>query len=162
MRPGSYRPLGRSPHTCKGEVAHEADGVTVGHGSQPRSNLRSPECLTRGLPQGGKPTKTPDASTNSATMSRSRKAKRVSESKLHGTVNCNLVALLTRGSESSRAVGPSYGVVHGDHKSRRSSEQNPSSSCVTPSELGYVVRRSVAGTQGRGANRPNCTRRGNR
>ena len=46
---------GPKPLTCEGEVAHEADRTTVGRGSQPRPNLFSPECPTRGLPQGGKP-----------------------------------------------------------------------------------------------------------
>ena len=55
VRPDSYGPLRLQPLTCKGEVAHEADGTTVGRGSQPRPNLSSPECPTRGLPQGGKP-----------------------------------------------------------------------------------------------------------
>src|SRR3954452_14133509 len=95
-------------------------------------------------------------------MPRCRKAKRVSESKLHGTVNCNLVAMLIRGSASSRAVGPSSRVVHGDHKSRRSSEQDPSLTHVVPSELGHVVRRFTTGNRGEGANRPNCTRRADR
>ena len=40
--------------------------------------------------------------------------KRVSESELYGAVKSNLVALLTRESVSSRAVAPSYRVVHGD------------------------------------------------
>ena len=57
VRPGSYGPLRLQSLTCKGEVAHEADGATVGLGSQPCPNLSSPECPTRGLPQGGKPAK---------------------------------------------------------------------------------------------------------
>src|SRR5204863_5606455 len=102
MRPDSYGPLRLKPLICKGEIAHEADGTTVGYGPQPPPNLRSPECPKRGLPQGRKPTDSSDASTNSEPMPRCRKTKRVSESKLHGTVNCNLVALLIRGSVSSR------------------------------------------------------------
>ena len=102
------------PLTCKGDVAHEADGTTVGRGSSLCPNLLSPECPTRGLPQGGKPTKPSAASINSESMLRGRKAKRVSESELHGAVNYNPVALLIRGSESSRVVGPSPRVVHGD------------------------------------------------
>ena len=47
-------------------------------------------------------------------MLQRRKAKRISESKLHGTVIDNLAALLTRGSASSRVVGPSHRVVHGE------------------------------------------------
>jgi len=91
-----------------------------------------------------------------------RKTERVSESELHGTVNYALVALLTRGGESSRVVGPSIRVVHGDRQSRRSFEQNPSRSHVVPSELGHVVRRSAAGNRGGGAYRPDCTRRADR
>ena len=83
--------------------------------------------------------------TNSARVPWRRKGERVSESELHGTVNYALVALLTRGGESSRVVGPSIRVVHGDRQSRRSFEQNPSLSHVGASELGHVVRRSVAG-----------------
>jgi hypothetical protein len=162
LRPASYGPLRLQPLTCKGEVAHEADGVTVRSGPQPPLNLRSPECPTRGLQQGGKPTILSDALTNSESVPRSRKAKRVSESKLHGTVKYNLVALLTRGGVSPRAVGPSHGVVHGDHKSRRSSKQDPSLTQVTPSELGHAARRSATGNRGRGANRPDCTRRADR
>jgi hypothetical protein len=91
-----------------------------------------------------------------------RKTERVSESELHGTVNYALVALLTRGGESSRVVGPSIRVVHGDRQSRRSSEQNPSLPHVVPSELGHAVRRSATGNRGGGANRPDYTRRANR
>ena len=76
------------------------------------------------------------------------KVKRVSESELYGAVKSNLVALLTRESVSSRAVGPSYRVVHGDQQPRRPFEQNPSSPRVTPSELGHVVRRSAQVTPG--------------
>jgi hypothetical protein len=162
VRPGSCGPLRQPPLTCKGETAHEADGTTIGCGPQPRPNLLSPECPTRGLPQGRKPTINSVASTNSGPMSRRRKTKRVSESKLHGIVNSILVALLIRESESSRAVGPSHRVVHGDQEPRRSYEQNPSLSHVMPSELGHVVRRSAAGNQGGGVDRPDCTRRANR
>ena len=162
MRPGSCGPLRQPPLTCKGETAHEADGTTIGCGPQPRPNLLSPECPTRGLPQGRKPTINSVASTNSGPMSRRRKTKRVSESKLHGIVNSILVALLIRESEISRAVGPSHRVVHGDQEPRRSYEQNPSLSHVMPSELGHVVRRSAAGNQGGGVDRPDCTRRANR
>ena len=42
--------------TYKGDVAHEADGITDWHGSQPCQALSSPECPASGLPQGGKPT----------------------------------------------------------------------------------------------------------
>ena len=108
-------------------------------------NLRSPECLARGLPQGGKPTKR-SVRRRTVRRARGRKNERISESKLHGTVNYNLVALLTRGSASSRVVGPSLRVVHGDRKSRRSYEQGPSWTSVEPSELGHVVRRSAAVT----------------
>ena len=101
-------------------------------------------------------------SSNSDSTPRRRKAKRVSESKLHGAVNSNLAALFQRGSESSRVVGPSLRVVHGDRQSRRSYEQNPSSSHVEPSELGHVVRRSAAGNRGGGADQPDCSRRANR
>jgi hypothetical protein len=143
LRPVSYGPLRFRPLTYKGEIAHEADGATVGADTQPAPNLLSPECPTRGLPKGRKPTTKSEASTNSVSVFRRRIAKRVSESELHGTVNFTLVALLIRESESSRAVEPSHGVVHGDYKSRRSYEQNPSLSRVVPSELGHVVRRSA-------------------
>jgi hypothetical protein len=152
----------RQPLTYKGEVAHEADGTTVGCGPQPHPNLLSSECPTRGLPQGGKPTTYSELPTNSGSAPRGRKAERVSESKLHGTVNCNLVALLIRESESSRVVGPPHRVVHGDQESRRSFEQDPSLPHVVPSELGHVVRRSAPGDQGGGANQPDSTRRANR
>src|SRR5262245_47668985 len=148
--------------TYEGEVAHEAVDSTVGCGPQPQPNLLSPECPTRGLPQGGKPTFFSEPSANSGSLLRGRKAKRVSESELHGAVNCRLVALLIRGSASSRAVGPSHGVVHGDHKPRRSYEQNPSLSRVVSSELGHVVRRSGPGNRYRGADRPDYSRRANR
>jgi len=62
-----------------------------------------------------------------------------------GPSNINLVALLTRGSASSRAVEPSRGVVHDDQESRRSFEQNPSLLSVVSSELGHVARFSVVG-----------------
>ena len=119
-RPGSYGPLRHQSLTCKGEVAHEADGTTVGCGPQPRPNLLSPECPTRGLLQGGKPTGESAPQSNSDSAARRRKAKRVSESELHGAVNPNLAALLSRGSESSRVVGPPARVVHGDRQARRS------------------------------------------
>jgi hypothetical protein len=51
---------------------------------------------------------------------------RTSESELHGTVICKLAALLMRVGESSRVVGPSIRVVHGEHQPRRSLEQSPS------------------------------------
>ena len=76
-------------------------------------NLRSPECLARGLPQGGKPA-AKSVLRRTARRARGRKDERISESKLHGIVTFNLAALLTRGSESSRVVGLSNGVVHGD------------------------------------------------
>ena len=95
LRPVSYGPLRHQPLTCKGEVAHEADGTTVGCDPQPRPNLFSPECPAHGLPQGGKPTNQSGLPSNSDSAPRRRKAKRVSESKLHGAVNSNLVALLT-------------------------------------------------------------------
>src|SRR6185312_3474702 len=114
------------PLTYEGEVAHEAEVSTVGCGPQPHPNLLSPECPTRGLPQGGKPTSFSRPSINSGSLPRGRKTKRVSESKLHGIVKYKLVALLIRVSVSSRAVGPSTRVVHGDQDSRRSFEQNPS------------------------------------
>jgi hypothetical protein len=143
VRPAGYQPLGLQPLTCKGEIAHEADGTTFGRGAQPSPNLSSPECPTRGLPQGGKPTDQSKASTSGETMPRRRKAKRISESKPHGTVTFNPVALLTRGGESPRVVGPSMWVVHGDCQSRRSFKRNPSLSRVEPLELGHVVRRSA-------------------
>jgi len=80
---------------------------------------------------------------------RARKVKRVSESELYGAVKCNLAALLTRGGTSSRAVGPSYRVVHGDQQPRRPLEQNPSPPRVRSSELGHVARRSAPGSPGR-------------
>jgi len=55
--------------TYKGEEAHEADGTTVGLGSQPCSNIFSPECPTRDLLQGGKPATRLDWSSNSDTRS---------------------------------------------------------------------------------------------
>ena len=64
-------------------------------------NLLSSECLARGLPQDGKPT-TKSVLRRTARRSRGRKDKRISESKLHGAVNCNLVALLIRGSLRAR------------------------------------------------------------
>ena len=64
-------------------------------------NLWSPECLARGLPPGGKPT-TKSVLRRTVRRARSRKGKRISESKLHGTVNCNLAALLMRGSLRAR------------------------------------------------------------
>lgn len=51
---------------------------------------------------------------NSGSMTQRRKMERISESKLRGIVKYNLVALLTRGSVSSRVVGPSHGAVHDD------------------------------------------------
>jgi hypothetical protein len=162
VRPDSYGPSRLSPLTYEGEVAHEADDPTVGCGPQPQPNLSSPECPTRGLPQGGKPTFFSKPTINSGSLPRGRKTKRVSESKLHGTVNCKLAALLMRVSESSRAVGPSMRAVHGGQESRRSCEQNPSLSHVEPSELGHVVRRSVAGNRNGGASRPDYARRVNR
>ena len=157
----AMEPLRLQPLTCKGEVAHEADGTTVGRGPQPRPNLSSPECPTRGLLQGRKPTLVWDLSSNSDSIAQRRKAKRISESKLHGIVNNNLVALLIRGSASSRVVGPSYRVVHGEQQSRRSYEQGPSWSHVAPSELGHVVRRSFAVHRERGAECPDYSRRVN-
>ena len=64
-------------------------------------NLWSPECLARGLPQGGKPT-SKSVRRRTVRRLRGRKAKRISESELHGAVNCNPVALLTRGSLRAR------------------------------------------------------------
>src|SRR5450755_5163155 len=64
-------------------------------------NLWSPECLARGLPQGGKPT-TKSVLRRTVRRSRGRKGERISESELHGTVNCNPAALLTRGSLRAR------------------------------------------------------------
>jgi hypothetical protein len=162
VRPDSYGPSRLSPLTYEGEVAHEADDTTVGRGPQPYPNLSSPECPTRGLPQGGKPTFFSEPTINSGSLSRGRKTKRVSESKLHGTVNCKLAALLMRVSVSSRAVGPPIRAVHGEQESRRSFEQNPSSSQVEPSELGHVARRSVPGNRNGGASRPDYARRANR
>lgn len=154
-------PLRLQPLTCKGEVAHEADGTTVGRGPQPRPNLSSPECPTRGLLKGGKPTLVWDLSSNSDSATQRRKAKRISESKLHGIVRYNLVALLIRGSASSRVVGPPHRVVHGEQQSRRSYEQDPSWPHVAPSELGHAVRRSFAVRREGGAECPNYSRRGN-
>ena len=149
VRPVSYGPLGLQSLTYKGEVAHEADGTTVGLGSQPCPNFSSPECPTRGPLQGGKPAKRPSAASNSDSANRRRKTKRISESELHGTVKSNFVALLIRRGASSRVVGPSTWVVHGERQSRRSFEQDPSWSRVVPSELGHVVRRSVVARPGR-------------
>jgi hypothetical protein len=64
-------------------------------------NLRSPECLARGLPQGGKPA-TKSVLRRTARRARGRKGERISESKLHGTVNCNSAALLMRRSLRAR------------------------------------------------------------
>ena len=64
-------------------------------------NLRSPECLARGLPQGGKPA-TKSVLRRTVRRARGRKYKRISESELHGIVNCNSAALLTRGSLRAR------------------------------------------------------------
>jgi len=144
VRPDSYGPLRLQPHTCKGEVAHEADETTAGRDAQPRPDLLSPECPTRGLPPGGKPALNQKHREQCASAWR-RKGERVSESKLHGTVNNNLVALLVRGGESPRAVGSSFRVVHGDRQARRSFEQDPSLSRVVASELGHVARRFVVG-----------------
>ncbi len=44
---------------------------------------------------------------NSGSITQRRKMERISESELRGIVKCNLVALLARGSVSSRVVGPS-------------------------------------------------------
>ena len=101
-------------------------------------------------------------SNNSDSTLQRRKAKRISESELHGIVRYDLVALSTRGGASSRVVGPSFRVVHGEQQSRRSFEQNPSWPCVVPSELGHVVRRSVTLYRGGGADRPDYSRRDNR
>ncbi len=65
VRPDSCGPLGLQPLTYEGETAHEADGITVGFGSQPFPNLSLPECLTRGLQQCGKPAIRPDLPSNS-------------------------------------------------------------------------------------------------
>jgi transposase len=62
----------------------------------------------------------------------------------YGTIVIDL-----RGGESSRVVGPSRKVVHGDRQARRSIEQNPSLSRVVASELGHVARRSIAATRRR-------------
>lgn len=94
---------------------------------------------------------------NSASTPRRRKVQRISESKLCGTVNNDLAALLSRGGKCSRVVGPSIGAVHGDQQSRRSSEQNPSASRVASSELGHVVRRFVTSLRGEGADRLDST-----
>lgn len=51
---------------------------------------------------------------NSASTPRRRKVQRISESKLCGTVNIDLAALLMRGGECSRVVGPSHRAVHGE------------------------------------------------
>ena len=59
--------------------------------------LRSPECLARGLPQGGKPANE-SVLRRTVRRSRGRKSERISESELRGIVKCNLVALLIRGS----------------------------------------------------------------
>ena len=64
-------------------------------------NLRSPECLARGLPQGGKPANK-SVRRRTVRCSRGRKSERISESELRGIVNCNPVALLTRGSPRAR------------------------------------------------------------
>ena len=64
-------------------------------------NLWSPECLARGLLQGGKPM-TKSVQRRTVRRFRGRKDKRISESKLHGAVNYNPVALLTRGSLLAR------------------------------------------------------------
>jgi len=64
-------------------------------------NLWSPECLARGLPQGGKPT-TKSVLRRTVRRSQGRKSERISESKLCGAVNCTPVALLIRGSLRAR------------------------------------------------------------
>ena len=64
-------------------------------------NLRSPECLASGLPQGGKPVNK-SVLRRIARRSRGQKSERISESELHGIVNCNPVALLRRGSLRAR------------------------------------------------------------
>src|SRR5437763_11019419 len=64
-------------------------------------NFLSPECLARGLPQGGKPANK-SVLRRTVRRSRGRKCERISESELRGTVNYNLVALLTRGSLRAR------------------------------------------------------------
>ena len=66
-----------------------------------RVSLLLPKCLTRGLPQGGKPA-TRSVLRRTVRRPRGQKAKRISESKLRGAVNCNPVALLTRGSLRAR------------------------------------------------------------
>lgn len=88
--------------TYEGEIAHEADGITVGCGSPLRPNLFSPECPTRGLPQGGKPTIcVVNCPSNNDSAFRCRKAKRISESKLHGIVSYNLRSIVeARGAKA--------------------------------------------------------------
>lgn len=51
---------------------------------------------------------------NSGSITQRRKMKRISESELRGIVKCSLVALLARGSVSSRVVGPTHRAVHDD------------------------------------------------
>src|ERR1700674_1453424 len=86
-RPGSYCYL------LAKEVAHEADGTTVGSGNAsepPVAGVSGTWPAARWEAH---------AKIGSATChSRRRKDKRISESKLHGIVSCNPVALLTRGS----------------------------------------------------------------
>ena len=110
----------------------------------------------------GSPLKRPGDAEQQRLDDRCRKVKRISESELRGTVNYDLVALLTRGGASSRVVGPSIRVVHGEQQARRSSKQDPSWPHVIPSELGHAVRRSATARRDGGADRPDYIRRDNR
>jgi hypothetical protein len=123
--------------------------VLLSDSVSPFPNLSSSECPTSGLPQGGKPAQTLGKPSNSGPAPWRRKAKRISESKLHGTVKCNPAALLMRASASSRVVGLSHRVVHDERQTRRSYEQDPSWPLKVPSELGHAVRRSATECRGR-------------
>ena len=109
VRPDSYRPLRLRPLTYKGEVAHEADGTTVGCDSgrirtSVHQSVRHVACRKVGSPRWSEPRR--------VTVTRQSSVGRRSGS---AKANCmgpsidNLAALLMRGSESSRVVGPSIG-----------------------------------------------------
>src|SRR5258708_29078026 len=69
-------------------------------------NLWSPECLARGLPQGGKPT-TKSVLRRTVRRARGRKDKRISESELHGAVNCTLPP-----TDAAERTGHTLGSVY--------------------------------------------------
>jgi hypothetical protein len=161
-RPGSYQSLRLKPLTIKGEVVHEADGTTVAHGSQPCANLSSKECPACDLPIGGKPT-TKSVLRRIVRRSRGQKDKRVSESNLHGIVNSDPVALLTRGTLRARGW---WDLPIGSSTVNKAPAGLPSRTRLGRMwnhrnwDISFVALPGIH--HGRGADLPDCTRRANR